>query len=157
MTDDERFMHLALDICRQGIAAGQTPFGAVIVRDGAVLAAAHNTVWGQTDPTAHAEVVAIRMACRQIGAIDLTGATIYSTTEPCPMCFAAVHWARLSRIVFGARIADAAAFGFRELPVPNATLKQLAGSDLLLTPDLCRAEALAVFREWQAQPDRRPY
>ena len=147
--DDAHYMNLALEACRAGIDAGQSPFGACIVRDGAVLATAHNLVWHDTDPSAHAEVVGIRRACRAVGDVHLDGATIYTTTEPCPMCFACIHWARIGRIVFAARVADAAAAGFNELPIDNATLKRCGASAVTLTPDVERQRALALYAHWR--------
>lgn len=144
-------------VARRGIESGQTPFGACIVRDGEIVAAAHNTVWGTTDSTAHAEVNAIREACRRVGGIDLRGCTIYSTCEPCPMCFSACHWARLDRIVYGASIDDAARAGFRELPVSNAWLKEASGSLLSLTGAIVVRECVRLFEEWQASPGARAY
>src|SRR5690606_17326034 len=94
---DAKYMQMALDACRHGVDLDQTPFGACIVRDGEVLACTYNQVWAGQDPTAHAEVMAIRMACRDLEAVHLEGATIYSTTEPCPMCFSAIHWAKIGR------------------------------------------------------------
>ena len=154
MTDDERYMHLALEACRAGVEQGQSPFGACIVREGQVLAVAHNHVWLKTDATAHAEVVAIRAACQAVGEVHLAGGTLYSTTEPCPMCFTAIHWARIERIVFAASIADAQAFGFNELPISNARLKELGGAPVILTPDVLRDEAVALYRLWQARGGR---
>ncbi len=149
MPDDETFMQVALDACSRGVAAGQSPFGACLVRDGEILAEAHNQVWSTTDPTAHAEVVCLRVACKKAGAVHLPEATIYTTTEPCPMCFAAIHWARVGRIVSGARIADAQSFGFNELPVAAATLAHLGGVAMELRPDVRREDALALFRRWR--------
>lgn len=149
--DDERFMRLALDACRVGVAKGQSPFGACIVRDGEVLASTHNHVWLNTDPTAHAEVICIREACHRIKSIHLPGATIYSTTEPCPMCFTAIHWARIDRIVYSARVEDADQFGFNELKVTNQQLKTLGGTGVQLVPDFLRAEALEIYRNWQSR------
>ena len=91
MNDDEGYLRQAIEVCRQGIAAGQSPFGAVIVRERRVIAAAHNTVWRDNDPTAHAEVNALRAAASALKTIDLGGCTLYSTCEPCPMCLAASH------------------------------------------------------------------
>src|SRR3954463_11940830 len=112
---DETYMRMAIAKAREGLALGQSPFGACIVRDRDVLACEHNVVWRTTDATAHAEVTAIRAACKHVGDIKLTGATLYSTTEPCPMCFAAIHWAGIARIVYAASIADAQRAGFSEL------------------------------------------
>src|SRR5688500_3650821 len=107
-SEDQRFMRMAIDKARAGMAGGGSPFGATIVGPGGdVIACEHNGVWQTTDATAHAEVTAIRAACRAAAAVKLPGATIYSTTEPCPMCFAAIHWAGMARIVYGSSIADA--------------------------------------------------
>ncbi len=108
MNDDDRYMRLAIETAKEGIAAGQSPFGAVIVREGTVVVAAHNTVWRDTDPTAHAEVNAIRKAAARLGRIDLHDCTLFSTCEPCPMCLAATHWSKIERLVYGATIDDAA-------------------------------------------------
>src|SRR5574341_2622213 len=118
-------MQLAIKTAREGMAGGQTPFGSCIVRGGRVVACEHNGVWGQTDSTAHAEVQAIRAACRALKTVDLSGCDIYSTCEPCPMCFGAIHWAKLSTIVFGANVADAKALGFSELTISNQQMKDL--------------------------------
>ncbi len=147
--DDERFMRLALDACRAGVMQGQTPFGACIVRGGEVIESTHNHVWLTIDPTAHAEVHCIRHACQKLNTIDLTGATIYSTTEPCPMCFSAIHWSRIERIVYGANIADAQSFGFNELIVTNEQLIELGKLSMQLTPGFMRDEAIELFKLWQ--------
>lgn len=151
------FMRRAIEKTREGIARGQTPFGACIVRDGQVVACEHNVVWAATDITAHGEVTAIRAACQALGTIDLSGSTIYSTCEPCPMCFSAIHWARISTIVFGARIADAHAAGFSELEIPNVKLKRLGKSPIRIVEDFLRSECAALFQEWTARADRRSY
>lgn len=151
------FMRLALQKAREGVASGQTPFGACIVRDGKVVACEHNAVWDHTDSTAHAEVEAIRVACRRLGTVDLSGCEIYATCEPCPMCFSAIHWARISTIVFGSRIADARGLGFSELTISNQQMKELGGSPVVIVPDYLREECTALFREWAARPERRAY
>ena len=107
----KNFMSLAIAKARDGIAAGQSPFGAIIVRGHDVVAVTHNTVWLDTDPTAHAEVNCIRSAAKALKLIDLSGCEMYSTCEPCPMCLAAIHWSKIDRVVYGATIADAAAAG----------------------------------------------
>jgi len=147
--DDERFMRAALDACRRGVDAGQSPFGCAVVRDGHLLVAAHNTVRLDHDPSAHAEVNAIRLACKRLAAIELRGATVYATTEPCPMCFTAIHWAKCRRIVYAARIADAARFGFAELSIANTTMAEAGGSDIEIVGDVLRDESVAVFERWQ--------
>ena len=157
MDKDDRFMRLAIEAARAGVTAGQTPFGACVVRGGEVVVADHNRVWADTDITAHAEVVALRGACRRLGTINLSGCVVYSTTEPCPMCFSACHWARVDRIVYGADIADARAAGFNELAVSDAELKRLGGSAVKLDGGRLRDECLQLFRQWQANPSRRAY
>jgi len=154
---EERFMRRALRKGLEGVRKGQTPFGACIVRGDVVVALAHNSVWKTCDPTAHAEVNAIRRAARRLGSIDLSGCVIYSTCEPCPMCFSAIHWARLDAVVFGARIRDAGRLGFNELWVPDRTLKRLAHSPVALVEDYLRDECLDLFRAWAAAPRRRSY
>ena len=156
MTDEE-YMRLAIQKAREGIAADQSPFGACIVRDGQILACEHNIVWRTTDSTAHAEVTAIRAACRAVNDVKLTGATIYSTTEPCPMCFAAIHWAGISRIVYGATIADAERAGFGELTLSNIEMKRIGGSPVQVSPPLLSTEAAKLFEEWLANPRHRSY
>jgi tRNA(Arg) A34 adenosine deaminase TadA len=157
MDPDAKWMQHAIEIARRGIAAGQSPFGAVVIRGDALVAAAHNAVLAETDPTGHAEVRAIRAASRALGTIDLSDCTLYSTCEPCPMCFGAIHWARLPRLVFGARIADAHAAGFNELPVSNETLRELGGSGIALVPDRERAACAGLFAEWARGPAARSY
>jgi tRNA(Arg) A34 adenosine deaminase TadA len=155
--DDERWMDRAIEQARLAIAAGQTPFGCVIVRDGQQVAAGHNEVWTQCDPTAHAEVLTIRRACGALGTIDLTGCVLYSTTEPCPMCFTAIHWARIDRLVFGARIADARAAGFNELCISNEQLKADGGSEVQIVANVRREPCGALFDEWIERVGRRTY
>jgi tRNA(Arg) A34 adenosine deaminase TadA len=154
---DEQFMDLAIEKAREGIAGGGSPFGACIVKDGAVVACVPNVVWQPTDITAHAEIHALRVACRSLGTTDLTGCIINSTCEPCPMCFGAIHWARIGRIVFGASIADAAEVGFDELPICDETLKALGGSPVEIVAGCLWEENRALFRDWASQPGRRAY
>jgi guanine deaminase len=150
-------MRLAIAKAREGVAAGQTPFGACVVRGDDLVVAAHNVVLRTTDITAHAEVTAIRQACAALQTVDLAGCIIYSTCEPCPMCFSACHWGRLDRIVYGASIADALACGFRELPISNDEMKRLGRSPVQIEGGFLRHEALELFSEWMRQPGRRAY
>jgi tRNA(Arg) A34 adenosine deaminase TadA len=133
----------------EGIAAAQSPFGSVIVRDGAIVAATHNTVWRDNDPTAHAEINCIRAAASVLGSIFLSGCTIYSTCEPCPMCLAAIHWSRLDRVVFGATIDDAADAGFREMHLEARVLAEMGKSPLRVESGLLREQCAALFAQWR--------
>lgn len=155
--NDEQLMQQAIDVAREGLAAGQTPFGAVIARDGEVVATAHNCVWGECDPTAHAEVRVIRRACKALGTIDLSGCEIYSTCEPCPMCFTAIHWARLDKVIYGAAIDDAERAGFNELRVSNEQMKTLGGSSVEIVAGFLRRQCVELFNAWCARDDRREY
>src|SRR5579871_1471112 len=154
---DEDFMRLAIEKTRTGIAAGQSPFGSVIVKDGEVVAVTHNTVWQTTDPTAHAEVNCIRAAAAALKTIFLNGCTLYSTTEPCPMCLSAIHWAKIDRVVFGATIADAAAAGFCELAVDAKVLAELGKSPLRVESGVLQRECADLFRQWKEAGMARAY
>jgi guanine deaminase len=154
---DEYLLRLAIAKAREGIASGQSPFGAIIARGVNVIAAAHNTVWRDCDPTAHAEINAIRLAAAFLKTIDLSGLTMLSTCEPCPMCLAAIHWSKIDRVVFGASIADADSAGFTELRIGAASLAQLGGSRLIVETGLCRDECSHLFEEWVAAGLCRPY
>jgi guanine deaminase len=145
------FMRRAIDCARQGVKNGQTPFGACIVKNNRLIALGHNQVWKNTNIILHAEMVAISSACRALKTIDLSGCTVYSTCEPCPMCFSACHWARVERIVFGATIKDAKRFGFNEMALSNFKLKKLIKSKIKITAKIGVKENLELFRFWQAQ------
>lgn len=151
-------MRAAIAACRDGIAAGQSPFGAAVATiDGQLVCAVHNRVRLTCDPTAHAEVTAIREACRRLGTIDLTGCIMASTCEPCPMCASAIHWARFDAVYFGACIADAAEAGFNELAAPIEQLYELGGSKVRVTCDFMREECRALFGEWLGGPRPEAY
>jgi len=154
---DEELMRLALAKAAEGVAAGQTPFGACITKGDEVIACEHNAVWANTDITAHAEIRAIRETCRKLGAIDLAGCAIYTTCEPCPMCFSACHWAHLDRIVYGAVIADAQAAGFRELTITAEEMKRIGGSPIMLQSGVLREECARLMRQWAEMPEKKTY
>jgi len=147
----------AIDACRQGIAQGQTPFGCAIVHEGRLIAAAHNTVWRDLDITAHAEINAIRAACLELHRVDLAGCDLYATCEPCPMCLAASHWARIDTVYFGAAIADAQAAGFNELALTAHDLVTRGNSPLRVVGAVMRDKCTALFEEWLQRPDARTY
>lgn len=154
---DEQYMRLALRKAAEGVERQQAPFGAVIVKNGAVVSCEHNTVWGTTDITAHAEILVIRDACRRLNTVDLGGCTIYSTCEPCPMCFSACHWARISRIVYGARIEDAKRYGFHELNISTVQMNALGHGVAEIASDVLREESLVLFQRWDRSEGRHPY
>ena len=151
------FMARAIQLSIENVRARQGgPFGAVIVREGNVISEGANRVTLTNDPTAHAEVFAIREACRKLAAFDLAGCEIYSSCEPCPMCLGAIYWARLSRIYFAAVDADAAQAGFddsliyRELAQPHSQRK-------IHMIQLMREEAVEAFRTWEKMPNKIQY
>jgi tRNA(Arg) A34 adenosine deaminase TadA len=127
---DRKAMEIAIKEALAGVGQGQSPFGCAIVKGGRLVASAHNTVWQTCDATAHAEVNAIRKACRKLGSIDLSGCVLYTTCEPCPMCYSAAHWARVPKVIFGARIRDAQAAGFNELVVPASRMRRGSGNGI---------------------------
>lgn len=147
-------MRLAVEKANEGIEKGQTPFGACIVKGGQVVVCAHNVVWETTDITAHAEIHAIRKACQILKTIDLNGCTIYSTCEPCPMCFSAIHWANIDRIVYGAAIADAQQAGFRELSISNQEMKDAGNSCVDIKTGILQDECVALFDVWKKKSGR---
>ena len=127
MIAPEELMQMAIDKCRQGIAAGNTPFGCAIAQEDRVLAVSHNLVLTTIDITAHAEVTAIRIACQKASNIFLEGAIVATTCEPCPMCAAALHWARVDMVYFGATIQDAADADLNELKLSASKLIEIGG------------------------------
>jgi tRNA(Arg) A34 adenosine deaminase TadA len=129
----------------------------VIVRGGKIIAAAHNTVHRDQDPTAHAEVNAIRQAGRSLQTINLAGGVMFTTCEPCPMCLAAIHWAKIDTVYYGASIADAQAAGFAEMQVPAAELTRIGGSRLQVVAGPCRDECKRLFSEWKQAGLSSPY
>ena len=153
----EALMRLAIDQARDGIAAGQTPFGCAILLEGQVVSAAHNCVWATTDITAHAEITALREACARTGLVHLTGAIVATTCEPCPMCMSALHWARVDTVYYGACIADATSVGFNELHVSAAEMVRQGGSSVKLVPGILTDECVALFKQWRERQQARTY
>jgi tRNA(Arg) A34 adenosine deaminase TadA len=154
----EDYMDLAIAQARQAIAAGQLPVGAVLVRDGRVIAATHNTVIRDIDPSAHAEMNAIRQSALLLRNYQLTGATIYVTLEPCPMCLTACHWARVERIVYGAPQAVSVQAGFSEMVIPASELVERGRSPLKVEAlPTMRDTCAGLFAEWQAAGLSKPY
>jgi guanine deaminase len=154
---DEAFMRRAIALAREGMAQGRGgPFGAVVVSAGRIVGEGCNCVTSTCDPTAHAEVVAVRAACAALGRFDLRGCDVYTSCEPCPMCLAALYWARVDRIFFANDRADAARIGFddaflyREVALPPA-------QRAVPLVRMLEAEARRGFDEWLAKADRIPY
>lgn len=132
------------------------PFGAIVVCDGKIVGRGNNQVTSALDPTAHAEILAIREACRSLGRFELSGCEIFASCEPCPMCLAAIYWARLEKIFYGGTRTDAARIGFDDALIYEQ-LALDAGARSLPMEQVSRAETLALFREWAAKPDKTPY
>ncbi len=155
--NDEDFMQVAIEKARYGVQNGQSPFGACVVKNGEVISSGSNTVWKDGDITAHAEIEAIRKACKKLNSVDLSGCIVYSTCEPCPMCFTACYWAQISKIVYGARIKDAKGFGFNEMLISNEQMKSLSKSKIEIKVDFLRDECIEVFKQWALQKDKKTY
>ena len=153
---DREFMQMAIDISIDNVANGGGPFGAVIARDGEVIATGTNRVTANNDPTAHAEVSAIRTACAKEQCFKLEGCTCYTSCEPCPMCLSALYWAGVSRIVYGNTKEDAKAINFDDSFIYDEIAKPYA---LRAIPcqNLMREEALAGFRAWSEKEDKIEY
>lgn len=148
MTDQD-YMQKAIDIGQKGMRIGAGgPFGAIVVRNGEILSEAHNGVFAYNDPTAHAEVQAIRAACQKIDHYQLEGATLYTTCEPCPMCLGAIYWARPGRVVYACTKDDAAEAGFDDAFIYRELLLPLEQRTILLT-HLDKNQALTLFEEWR--------
>jgi tRNA(Arg) A34 adenosine deaminase TadA len=151
------FMAEAIRLAIDGVTSGAGgPFGAVVVKDGQIVGRGCNQVTTTNDPTAHAEILAIRDACKNLGVFHLTGCELYASCEPCPMCLSAIYWSRIERYYFGCTAQDASAIQFaddfirRELSVPPEQRS-------IPAIPLMRTEALAAFAAWQAKTDRVPY
>jgi tRNA(Arg) A34 adenosine deaminase TadA len=156
--NDEHYMHEAIQLARTGMDRGDGgPFGCVIVKEGQVIGRGNNRVTSSNDPTAHAEVVAIREACAALSDFQLAGCVLYTSCEPCPMCLGAIYWARPDRIVFAATRVDAADAGFDdqliydELPLPPEQRKIPTEQGVL------RPEARVVFEAWKKKSDKVRY
>lgn len=155
-TDDRRFMQMAIDLSVENVANDGGPFGAVIVRNGEVIATGTNRVTANNDPTAHAEVSAIREACAKVGNFKLEGCVCYTSCEPCPMCLSALYWAGVSRIVYGNTKDDAKAINFDDSFIYDEIAKPYA-KRAIPCQNLMRKEALEGFRAWTEKEDKIEY
>jgi guanine deaminase len=151
------FMQQAIALATENVTSGAGgPFGAVVVRDGVVIATGANRVTLNNDPTAHAEVMAIRAACQALNTFQLTGCAVYTSCEPCPMCLAAIYWARCSAIYYGNTAADAAAIGFDDSFLYAEVKKPIADRSIP-TVQLLSDQAIASFQAWRDQTERIDY
>ncbi|GAB3326714.1 nucleoside deaminase [Larkinella ripae] len=154
---DTTFLREAIRLAKEGAQTGQGgPFGAVVVREGQIVGRGCNRVTSTNDPTAHAEVVAIRDACQHLQTFQLTGCTLYTSCEPCPMCLGAIYWSRPERVVFGCRHSDAARAGFDDHFIYQELEKPLDARQIPMHQHL-RDEAWTVFEDWLTNPDKLNY
>jgi guanine deaminase len=150
-------MAQAIGLAIENVRSGKGgPFAALVVKDGAVIASGVNLVTSANDPTAHAEMVAIREACRGLGTFQLTGCTVYTTCEPCPMCMGALYWARPDRICYGATQAEAAEAGFDDAYI-YAELRRPPGERTIPMLRIASQEAQGPFQEWRRKAGKLRY
>jgi guanine deaminase len=151
------FMQQAIDLATENVTSGRGgPFGCVIVRNGEVIATGANCVTSQNDPTAHAEITAIRNACKKLSSFQLAECEVYTSCEPCPMCMAALYWSRCAAVYYGNTAADAASIGFDD-DFLYQELKKPLGDRLLPIRPLLRKEAFASFAAWQSSSNKIDY
>lgn len=150
-------MQTAIDEARHGIVHNHGgPFGAVIVRDEEIISRAHNKVLKTNDPTAHAEVLAIRQASSVLGNFDLSGCEIYTTSHPCPMCLAAIYWARIKTLYYGSDMDDVAKIGFDDSHFYDLMKGDVSNSELR-TVNISRDRCLELLELWENKPDKKMY
>jgi tRNA(Arg) A34 adenosine deaminase TadA len=153
----EQWVDRVIELAIENVRAGQGgPFACVVVRDGAILAEGANLVTSTNDPSAHAEIVAIRRACQKLGSFELRGCEIYSSCEPCPMCLGAIYWARLARIYFAASKDDASKAGFDDSFIYQEFRRQGDQRKIQMVR-VMNQKALDPFRTWEQQPNKVPY
>jgi guanine deaminase len=157
MDGDPAMMREAIALSVASVGQGGGPFGCVIVRGGKIIGRGANRVTLDCDPTAHAEVVAIRDACARIARFQLEGCDVYASCEPCPMCLGALYWARPKRVFYAATAADAAAIGFDDAFIDAELGRRPAALRAIPLRQMLREEALAAFAAWTAKADRTPY
>ncbi|MGH9539051.1 MAG: nucleoside deaminase [Terriglobales bacterium] len=148
-----RAIELAIENVRSGLGG---PFGAVVVKDGNILAEGANRVTATNDPTAHAEVLAIRQACQKLALFELKDCELYTSCEPCPMCLGAIYWTRLARVYYGSYAADASKAGFDDSFIYREIAQPHPQRGIPMT-QMMREEALAAFRAWEEQPNKVRY
>ena len=158
MTEQDQFFMLkAIQLAEKGMEANAGgPFGAVVVKDGKIIGEGHNCVTSTNDPTAHAEVMAIRNACKNIGSFQLDDCVVYTSCEPCPMCLGAIYWARPKKVYYACNREDAAAIGFDDQFIYDELEKDL-GDRTIKIVEMMRKDALPVFNKWQTKMDKVDY
>lgn len=151
------FMSRAIALALENVRSGNGgPFAALVVKGNRILAEGVNLVTASNDPTAHAEIVAVRAACRILGHFQLTGCDVYTTCEPCPMCLGAIYWARPARVLYAANASDAAAAGFDDAFIYDE-LRRLPADRRIPMQQILREDSLAVFSAWRQQESRKLY
>jgi guanine deaminase len=153
---DNPFMARAIQLSLDNVRSGGGPFGAVIVKNGSTVAEGVNRVTSINDPTAHAEVVAIREACAKLGVFTLNGCEIYTSCEPCPMCLGAIYWAHLTRVYFGNLAADASEIGFDDSYIYHEFMQPFPERSIPMI-QMMRDQALVAFTAWKEKPNKIPY
>lgn len=155
--EEEKFMLRAIELAKEGMNANAGgPFGAVVVKDGVIVGEGYNKVTSTNDPTAHAEVTAIRNACQNLGSFQLDDCTIYTSCEPCPMCLGAIYWARPKKVYFGCDREDAANIGFDDQFIYDELERDIDNRQIKIVR-LMRKEALTAFEEWSDKMDKTKY
>src|ERR1700722_17079318 len=150
------FMARAIELAIENVRRGGGPFAAIVAREGKIVAAGVNSGTAQNDPTAHAGIVAIREAGRELGTLELPGCEIFTSYEPCPMCLGAIYWARPTRVFFGSAAEDAATAGFDDAFI-YTEIQRAHGERKIPMKQLMRHEALAAFHAWHAKNDKIHY
>ncbi len=153
---NEHFLQRAIDIAIENVHDGGGPFGAVIVRNGEIIAASGNRVTHDNDPTAHAEVLAIRKAAHELGSWDLSGCVLYTSCEPCPMCFGAIYWAHIDEVYYACTHEDARDAGFDDSHIYHELRREPSHRAIAMKQTM-RDEGLRAFDSWKNNPERKEY
>jgi guanine deaminase len=157
MTREDKYMLEAIALSEKAIDSGEGgPFGCVVVKDNKIVGRGNNKVILENDPTAHAEVMAIRDACKNLGVFQLSGCEIYTSCEPCPMCLGAIYWARPDVVYYANTHKDAASIGFDDSMIYQEMAKDLNDRKIPLK-NICRRDALIIFEKWATDPNKKLY
>ncbi len=155
--EDKKFMQRAIDLAKEGMESNAGgPFGAVVVQNGVIVGEGYNKVTSTNDPTAHAEVTAIRNACKKLGTFQLNDCVIYTSCEPCPMCLGAIYWARPKMVFFGCNREDASEIGFDDQFIYDELERELDDRQIKIVR-MMRKEALTAFEQWSDKMDKTEY